>query len=215
MINLTLDRVTKLPSVPFQHRELLPSANGLYFVLSDAPHPLVYLGVAAQQTFPERWRYHHRLPELTLLQRLGFQLDIAWLELRCPPDIIKHWENQLISDLSPALNDTATLTAELKRLENKISALKEFAVEPLEPTRLDVSIESDAPVFEHEEFSQTQEYYTPLNLTRSQATAIVSWLQRVLTQTQLIECLWQVTKGGSRGWREAYAEFKDLTEEET
>lgn len=214
MLNLNLNQVLKFPSVPFQHRELLPSANGLYFVLSNTPYPLVYLGVAAQQTFHERWRYHHRLPELTLLQRLGFQLDIAWLELRCPPDIIKHWEDQLISDLSPALNDTATLTAELKRLENQIVALKEFAVEPSGLTPFDVPTRSELPVLQHEEFSQTQEHYTPLNLTRSQATAIIRWFQRELNQTRVIECLWQVTKGGSKGWSEAYAEFKNLMNEE-
>lgn len=213
MINLTLDQVLKLPSIPFKHRELLPSARGLYFVLANTPNPLVYLGVTTQQTFCDRWQYHHRSPELTLLQRLGFQLDIAWLELRCPPDIVKQWEDQLINDLSPALNDTATLTTELKRLENKIAALTEFTVEPLKVMPSDLSIELEARISQHEGLSQTQKYYTPLNLTRNQVIAIISQLQTELNQTQLIERLWQVAKGGSKGWREAYAEFKDLMEE--
>lgn len=55
-----------------------------------------------------------------------------------------------------------------------------------------------------------QRFYTPLKLTRSQAISIIDQLRTELNQTQLIERLWQVKKGGSAAWKQAHTEFKEL-----
>ena len=55
--------------------------------------------------------------------------------------------------------------------------------------------------------------FTPLNLTKEQALALIRNLNLSLNQTQIIEHLWQVKKGGSEGWKKAHAEFKELTKE--
>ncbi|MBD1833293.1 MULTISPECIES: hypothetical protein [Cyanophyceae] len=38
----------------------------------------------------------------------------------------------------------------------------------------------------------------------------MSHLKLELNQTQIIKWLWQVTKGGSTAWKEAYVQFKQL-----
>lgn len=52
--------------------------------------------------------------------------------------------------------------------------------------------------------------FTTLGLTREQAIKLIQQLRTELNQTQIIERLWQVSKGGSAAWKEAYAQFKDL-----
>jgi len=82
------------------------------------------------------------------------------------------------------------------------------------------------PMNRHDEpLNQPQEYgysdlghgselrFTPLNLTKEQALGLIRNLNCELNQTQIIEHLWQVKKGGSEGWKKAHAEFKELTKE--
>lgn len=57
------------------------------------------------------------------------------------------------------------------------------------------------------------ERFTPLNLTKEQVLALVQSLNSELNQTQIIERLWQVKKGGSAAWKDAREQFKKLTEE--
>jgi hypothetical protein len=57
------------------------------------------------------------------------------------------------------------------------------------------------------------ERFTPLNLSKEQATALVQSLNPELNQTQIIERLWQVKKGGSAAWKEAREQFRELTGE--
>jgi hypothetical protein len=57
------------------------------------------------------------------------------------------------------------------------------------------------------------ERFTPLNLTKEQAIALVQALNPELNQTQIIERLWQVKKGGSAAWKEAREQFRELTGE--
>jgi hypothetical protein len=59
----------------------------------------------------------------------------------------------------------------------------------------------------------SSERFTPLNLTKEQAIALVQALNPVLNQTQIIERLWQVKKGGSAAWKEAREQFRELTGE--
>ena len=54
--------------------------------------------------------------------------------------------------------------------------------------------------------------FTALNLTRSQALAMINALNCELNQTEIIERLWQCKKGGSVAWKEAYAQFKQILE---
>jgi hypothetical protein len=51
------------------------------------------------------------------------------------------------------------------------------------------------------------ERFTPLSLTKEQLLALIENLNPFLNQTQIIERLWQVKKGGSAAWKEAHAEF--------
>ena len=52
--------------------------------------------------------------------------------------------------------------------------------------------------------------YTPANLTREQMLILIQQLQSRMSQTQLIQDLWCVEKN-KQGWKQAYAEFKELT----
>jgi hypothetical protein len=58
-----------------------------------------------------------------------------------------------------------------------------------------------------------RERFTPLNLTKEQVRALAESLNCELNQTQIIERLWQVRKGGSAAWKDAYAQFKRLMSE--
>jgi hypothetical protein len=59
----------------------------------------------------------------------------------------------------------------------------------------------------------SSERFTPLNLTKEQVLALIENLNPELNQTQIIERLWQVKKGGSAAWKEAREQFKQLTGE--
>ncbi len=64
------------------------------------------------------------------------------------------------------------------------------------------------------DYSQEQNQFTPLKLNRLQMLEIIEHLRASgMNQTVMIERLWQVTKGGSAGWKQAYAEFQMLTGE--
>jgi hypothetical protein len=54
--------------------------------------------------------------------------------------------------------------------------------------------------------------YTPANLTSEQMLILIQRLQTHMSQTQIIQDLWCVEKN-KQGWKQAYAEFKELTEE--
>lgn len=59
----------------------------------------------------------------------------------------------------------------------------------------------------------SSERFTPLSLSKEQVLALVQNLNAELNQTQIIERLWQVKKGGSAAWKEAREQFKQLTGE--
>jgi hypothetical protein len=56
----------------------------------------------------------------------------------------------------------------------------------------------------------SSERFTPLSLSKEQALALVQALNPELNQTQIIERLWQVKKGGSAAWKEAREQFRQL-----
>jgi hypothetical protein len=56
----------------------------------------------------------------------------------------------------------------------------------------------------------SSERFTPLNLTKEQLLALIENLNPELNQTQIVERLWQVKKGGSAAWKEAREQFRAL-----
>jgi hypothetical protein len=62
-----------------------------------------------------------------------------------------------------------------------------------------------------EDKSQNTSRFTPLNFTREQVLGLIKQLRTAeLNQTQIIERLWQVKKGGSAAWKDAYQQFREL-----
>jgi len=83
--------------------------------------------------------------------------------------------------------------------------------EPLnQPTDEGCTDSEDSSQFSSEPSS---ERFTPLNLSKEQVLALVQNLNAELNQTQIIERLWQVKKGGSAAWKDAREQFKQLTGE--
>ncbi len=65
--------------------------------------------------------------------------------------------------------------------------------------------------FTDRDYSQEQNQFTPLKLNRLQMLEILAHLHASgMNQTDMVERLWQVKKGGSAGWKQAHAEFKEL-----
>ena len=82
------------------------------------------------------------------------------------------------------------------------------APEPLnQPTDNGCTDSGDVSQFSSEPSS---ERFTPLNLSKEQVLALIENLNPELNQTQIIERLWQVKKGGSAAWKEAREQFREL-----
>jgi hypothetical protein len=63
----------------------------------------------------------------------------------------------------------------------------------------------------HEDYSENTSRFTPLSLTRLQVLELIKQLRTTeLNQTEIIERLWQVKKGGSAAWKEAREQFRQL-----
>ena len=66
--------------------------------------------------------------------------------------------------------------------------------------------------FTDKDYSQEQNQFSPLKLNRLQMLEILAHLRASgMNQTDMVERLWQVKKGGSAGWKQAYSEYKELT----
>ena len=90
--------------------------------------------------------------------------------------------------------------------------------EPLNPTPEPLNQPTDEGCTDSDSGSQFSsepgsERFTPLNLSKEQVLELVQSLNTELNQTQIIEKLWQVKKGGSAAWKEAREQFKRLTGE--
>jgi hypothetical protein len=90
--------------------------------------------------------------------------------------------------------------------------------EPLNPTHEPLNQPTDEGCTDlgdgsRERSEPSSERFTPLNLTKEQVLALIQNLNAELNQTQIIERLWQVKKGGSAAWKEAREQFKQLTGE--
>jgi hypothetical protein len=78
---------------------------------------------------------------------------------------------------------------------------------PKQPTDNGCTDLGDGSQFSSEPSS---ERFTPLNLSKEQVLALIENLNPELNQTQIIERLWQVKKGGSAAWKEAREQFREL-----
>jgi hypothetical protein len=100
-------------------------------------------------------------------------------------------------------------------LDNSTPEPDSSAIQNLEPPKRDsepLNQPTDEGCADSKDGSQFNgsERFTPLNLTKEQALALVQNLNHELNQTQIIERLWQVKKGGSAAWKEAREQFKQL-----
>jgi Actin like proteins N terminal domain len=86
----------------------------------------------------------------------------------------------------------------------------EFELTPFEP--LEPSEPTPEPLnrLDSEASSDSDRRFTPLGLSREQAIQLVKSLRTDLNLTQTIERLWQVSKGGSEGWKKAREEYREL-----
>jgi len=111
------------------------------------------------------------------------------------------------------LLDSSTAQADSSGLGSEPST-----AEPLNRTSEPLNQPIDEGCTDLEDGSQfsskpSSERFTPLNLSKEQVLALVQNLNAELNQTQIIERLWQVKKGGSAAWKDAREEFRQLTGE--
>lgn len=119
----------KLSRLPLEATDEMPPKPGIYFAV-----PYVYLihsylpyaqvrhlkkGVAyigQCDDFRDRWRNHHRRPDLELMERHGWFIDLLWIELPgSTEEERKYIERQLINQLETWLNDKRIRLTECER----------------------------------------------------------------------------------------------------
>jgi predicted GIY-YIG superfamily endonuclease len=192
--------------------------SGLYFVVAHTPEPqLVYIGKA--KNFSQRWKSHHRQPEINLLEKLGLAVDIHWLELRVSNEVLIQWENQLIKDLSPALNDTLTMAVEVDRLENKVARLEEFVIKSekelialpdlaLIPTSFEYS-DKDEGVKGAEIKLPSEQWNGVSPIPSSYIATLTQCIRQGLSKNKVLELL-NIKKGGSQKYQLISQRYDEL-----
>src|SRR4028119_297459 len=110
-----------------------------------------------------------------------------------------------VNESAPKHNLTETDSAYLDRVYNL-----EFDLSKPEPSEADSELLNQP---QDKTNSESEPKFTPLHLTRKQALELIQRLRTELNQTQVIEKLWDCKKGGSEAWKQAYAQFKELTAE--
>lgn len=128
-LNLTLELIQTLPSVPLEFRELIPETSGLYFAVAPSHiQPILYIGKA--QNIQERWKSHHRLRDLQVVANIGIPVSLAWLDFAASDEILYQQETCLIQQFRPPLNNLPSRDAYLVRLEGRIALLESQARTP-------------------------------------------------------------------------------------
>lgn len=61
-----------------------------------------------------------------------------------------------------------------------------------------------------EQEAEIEERFGTLMLTKSEAVELIERLLKTLNKTQIIERIWGCTRGGSKAYRQAHAEFQNL-----
>lgn len=128
-LNLTLELIQTLPSVPLEFRELMPETSGLYFAVAPSHiQPILYIGKA--QNIQERWKNHHRLRDLQVVASIGIPVSLAWFDFAASDEILYQQETCLIQQFRPPLNNLPSRDAYLARLEGRIAFLENQAKTP-------------------------------------------------------------------------------------
>jgi hypothetical protein len=150
--------------------------------LSSAPIniPLAYMNGGEVKVCDHGWDGQLRLEIESIRQRLELLLDSSTPEPNPP------------SDSSPGKNPEP-----LNRTPEPLNQPPDEGCTDLEDSSRERSEDSSAR-------------FTPLNLTKEQVLALIENLNPELNQTQIIERLWQVKKGGSAAWKEAREQFREL-----
>jgi hypothetical protein len=99
--------ITILPSLEIQKMRSAPTHPGIYFVTTQIESKLSVLYVGKAQNIRERWKSHHRLPELDLLVSIGMKIQVSFLIIPDPIGSDRNLielESHYIDSLSPKLN---------------------------------------------------------------------------------------------------------------
>jgi hypothetical protein len=151
--------------------------------LQSAPinTPLAYMKGSEVEVCDHGWADGQlRLEVESIRQRLEMLLDSSTAEPSPEPD------GSPVQDPEPLNRDSAPLN------------------QPIDKGCTDLEDGS------RERSEDVRERFTPLNLTKEQVLALIENLNPELNQTQIIERLWQVKKGGSAAWKEAREQFRQL-----
>jgi hypothetical protein len=154
--------------------------------LNSAPIniPLAYMDGAVVKVCDRGWADGQlRLEVENIRQRLELLLDSSTPEPNPEPS------EPTVQKSEPPKCDSEPLNQPVDEGSEELSGGSEFSSEP------------------------GSERFTPLNLSKEQVLALIENLNHELNQTQIIERLWQVKKGGSAAWKEAREQFKQLTGE--
>lgn len=105
--NVDHQLISILPSLEVGKMRIAPMHPGIYFVTShiEGNQSILYVGKA--QNIRERWKSHHRLPELELLTSVGVNIQVHFLIIPHPIGSDKNLtelESHYIDALSPKLN---------------------------------------------------------------------------------------------------------------
>lgn len=85
-------------------------------------------------------------------------------------------------------------------------------VKETEPIEVFVSSEAEETTEEKTEVEiETEGRFSSEKLTKIETIGLIERLQKTLNQSQIIETLWNCTVGGSRAYKQAHAEFQELT----
>lgn len=96
------EKIARHPYLTFRYRRYLPDIPALYIVV-DESFQFLYVGIASN--LRDRWREHHRAPQM------GLEYRIYWLQVDSAFDRRK-FEAQFIQRLNPLWNRTPIVLQE-------------------------------------------------------------------------------------------------------
>lgn len=200
MLNFTWENISQLPQLPLKYKNFLPEDTGLYFVsMNDDTGPrIIYIGRAVDLNV--RWQRHHRQVEMDFLVSMGYQINIRWLILTAPPEILGQAERSAIRAIRPVLNDR-------KALRKVVEELDSLSSESAQPSQIH---------FAYPEAHYTSRPVVAPILKQSEnerAERALELKAKGWGKAKIILEIWGVSKGGSQKYKEAEAEYKRLVEE--
>jgi hypothetical protein len=185
------------------------------------------LGLAPPFIFSRKIPLHNFMQGIALVSGFAccFEGRRCALKLAKTEEFEAMKERAIDADVADELS-TSIYVAEQQRRKEAEQILagepdREEAIEALKRAWL-LDCETEPPELSTEPLNQPEdnalavdeERFTSLNLTKKQAIELIQKLRSELNQTQTIEKLWECKKGGSEAWKRAYAQFKNLIEEQ-